>query len=131
MKSHASQPTAHGTTKKKSSDDATDMATFDTATMEMVPVAPMAPALAVSQASTPSPTVTKEGNEFSANSITAGGQFFSSIATFPDGSYVISWTDTSYTDGEENAGIRAQIFDKNNNKVGKEFRVNTTVAGGQ
>ena len=47
---------------------------------------------------------------------------------------MISWTDTSYTEVGTNASssqIRAQVFDANNNKVGKEFQVNTTASGGQ
>ena len=47
---------------------------------------------------------------------------------------MISWTDTSYTEVGANASssqIRAQVFDANNHKVGAEFQVNTTVAGGQ
>src|SRR6185437_7961508 len=133
MKSHTSQPTAHGTTKKKSSGDTTDMATFDTATMDMAPVAPLAPTVAVAQAQapTPSPTVTKEGNEFSVNGITAGGEFFSSVASFSDGSYVVAYTDTSYTDGEENSGIRMRLFNKDGTPAGQDIHVNTTVAGGQ
>ena len=72
--------------------------------------------------------------EFTANTTKAGGQYFSTVSTFADGGYVVSWTDTSYTEKGPDASssqIRAQIFDANNNKVGTEFQVNTTVAGGQ
>ena len=77
---------------------------------------------------------TRVGDEFTVNTTKAGGQYFSTVTTFADGGYVVSWTDTSYTEKGADASssqIRAQIFDANNNKVGKEFQVNTTVAGGQ
>ncbi len=109
--------------------DSHGVATVQTATVDVAPVAD-APALSVTPGDGVG-AVNKVGAEFTANRITAGGQFFSTVATFADGGYIISWSDTSYTDGEENAGIRAQLFDANNNKVGAEFRVNTTVAGGQ
>ena len=78
--------------------------------------------------------VSKQGAEFTANTTKAGGQYFSTVSTFADGGYVISWTDTSYTEVGPDASssqIRAQVFDANNHKVGTEFQVNTTVAGGQ
>ena len=87
-----------------------------------------------SPASAVTPTPVKVGNEFTANTTTAGGQFFSTVATFANGGYVIAWTDTSYTEKGTNASgaqIRAQIFDANNNKVGKEFQVNTAAQNGQ
>jgi len=87
--------------------------------------------IAPQAAATPAPTVTKLGNEFSANGITAGGEFFSSVASFSDGSYVVAYTDTSYSDGEENAGIRARIFNKDGTPAGNDIHVNTTVTGGQ
>src|SRR5690348_7933159 len=85
-------------------------------------------------ASTPAPAPVKVGSEFTANTTTAGGQFFSTVATFANGGYVIAWTDTSYTEKGTNASgaqIRAQIFDANNHKVGKEFQVNTAAQNGQ
>jgi cadherin-like protein/cadherin domain-containing protein/hemolysin type calcium-binding protein len=121
---------SHQTTKKKSATgDASDMATFDATTSTNF--APMTATATMATAATPAaPTVTKLGNEFSANGITAGGEFFSNVASFSDGGYVIAYTDTSYTDGEENAGIRLRIFDKNG-VGGKDIHVNTNVAGGQ
>ena len=108
------------------------MGTTSTATVT-VNVAPVAdtPTLSVSsQTSTLPANTVLVGSEFSANGIKVGGEFFSDVATFSDGGYVVAYTDTSYTDGEENAGIRARIFDKNGNG-GADIHVNTTVAGGQ
>jgi hypothetical protein len=116
------------TTKKHTTSDtstASDSTLSDMTAFSSMTIAPPA-------AATPAaPTVTKLGNEFSANGITAGGEFFSSVASFSDGSYVIAYTDTSYTDGEENAGIRARIFNKDGTPAGADIHVNTTVAGGQ
>src|SRR5262249_40578983 len=131
--------------------DSHGVATVHIATVEVAPT-PLAPVenpdlfspvqaptlapttLAVTTPAVATPTVTREGNELTANTTTAGGQYFSTVSTFADGGYVISWTDTSYTEKGTNASssqIRAQIFDKDGHKVGKEFQVNTTVSGGQ
>ena len=65
---------------------------------------------------TPLPANTSRvGAEFQANGLTVGGEFFSDVATFSDGGYVVAYTDTSYTDGEENSGIRMRVFDANGN----------------
>ena len=110
--------------------DSHGVSTVHTATINVDAPVTAAPALAASQLANPSATVTKVGAEFSANGITAGGEFFSSVASFSDGGYAIAYTDTSYTDGEENAGIRVRIFDKDG-KGGRDIHVNTSVAGGQ
>src|SRR6478752_4201410 len=110
--------------------DSHGVSTIHTATINVDAPVTAAPALAASQLANPSATVTKVGTEFSANGITAGGEFFSSVASFSDGGYAIAYTDTSYTDGEENAGIRVRVFDKDG-KGGRDIHVNTSVAGGQ
>ena len=112
--------------------DSRGVATVHTATIDVAPVAD-APVLSVSPEDGIG-AVSKVGAEFTANTTKAGGQYFSTVSTFADGGYVISWTDTSYTEVGPNASssqIRAQVFDANNHKVGAEFQVNTTVAGGQ
>src|SRR6478735_270046 len=89
------------------------------ATTDLAPAA--APAAAISQAADLPGNTTRVGDEFTVNTTKAGGQYFSTISTFADGGYVVSWTDTSYTEigaGASSSQIRAQIFDKNNNKVG-------------
>ncbi|MGH6750891.1 MAG: tandem-95 repeat protein, partial [Bradyrhizobium sp.] len=105
------------------------VATVHTATIDVAPVAD-APALSVAAAlSAPGDAITKQGGEFLVNTTTAGGQFFSSIATFADGGFVMAWTDTSYSANDfSNAQVKAQIFDASGHKVGSEFRVNTTTA---
>ena len=103
-----------------------------TASAGLAPVT--APALSAAQASDLPGNTTRVGDEFTVNTTKAGGQYFSTVTTFADGGYVVSWTDTSYTEkgaGASSSQIRAQIFDANNNKVGKEFQVNTSAKGGQ
>jgi hypothetical protein len=109
--------------------DSNGVATVHTATIDVAPVAD-APVLSVTPAlSGPGGTVSKQGGEFLVNTTTAGGQFFSSIATFADGGFVMAWTDTSYSANDfSNAQVKAQVFDANGHKVGNEFRVNTTTA---
>lgn len=72
------------------------------------------------------------GNEFLVNSITLGGQSRPSITALADGSFVVTWTDFSGSDGD-NAGtaVRARIFDGDGNASGSEFLVNTITAGFQ
>ncbi len=97
-----------------------------TVTVDVAPVAD-APQLSVSQDSNGSGTLSKVGGEFLINTTTFGGQFLSSVASFANGGFVVTWTDTSYRDNDfSNAQVRAQIFDANGHKLGKEFRVNTT-----
>src|SRR5689334_10700527 len=120
--------TASHTTKKPANDtsSASDSTLSDMTAFSSMTIAPPTPA-----AATPAPTVTRVGNESSVNGITAGGEFFSSVASFADGSYVVAYTDTSYSDGEENAGIRMRLFNKDGTPAGNDIHVNTTVAGGQ
>ncbi len=67
------------------------------------------------------------------NTTTVGGQFLSSVATYPDGRYVIAWTDTSYSGSPHTdfAQVRAQLFNVDGSKNGSEFRVNTKVDSAQ
>jgi hypothetical protein len=70
--------------------------------------------------------VTDVGGEFQVNTTTRGGQFYSSVATYPDGSFVVVWDDTSGVGDVSNGQIKAQRFNADGTKVGAEFRVNTT-----
>lgn len=63
---------------------------------------------------------------------TAGQNFDPYIAALPGGGFVAAWTDMSATGGDTSgAAVRAQVFDASGTKVGAEFLVNTTTAGGQ
>src|SRR6185436_12304025 len=78
------------------------------ATTDLAPAA----APAISQAADLPGNTTRVGDEFTVNTTKAGGQYFSTISTFADGGYVVSWTDTSYTEigaGASSSQIRAQI----------------------
>jgi hypothetical protein len=107
-----------------------------TATTTFAPMTSVAPVMAAETETEMDPNlplpsnVTAPGKEFTANGLTTGGEFFSSVATRPDGGYVIAYTDTSYTDGEEGAGIRMRIFDKDG-KGGPDIHVNNLMDGGQ
>jgi hypothetical protein len=85
-------------------------------------------------AAVPAPSTITKGDEVTLNSTTAGGQFFSTLATFADGSYIASWSDTSYTEVGEDAGgsqIRARVFNADGTPAGNDFQVNTSAADGQ
>jgi hypothetical protein len=69
------------------------------------------------------------GSEFRVNAHTAGNQDFSAVAMAPDGQFVVTWTSQDQ-DGDR-TGIYGQRFDAAGNKLGGEFRVNTTTAGNQ
>ncbi|MBR8827026.1 MAG: hypothetical protein DSM107014_03810 [Gomphosphaeria aponina SAG 52.96 = DSM 107014] len=68
------------------------------------------------------------GGEFRVNTTTDGSQSNSSVTDLADGGFVVSWQ--SPQDGE-GTGIYAQRYDANNQKVGSEFRVNSTIEGPQ
>ncbi len=54
----------------------------------------------------------KSGMEFLVNTITSANQQATSIAAMPDGTFVITWTDTSMTAPDtDNYAIRGQVFD--------------------
>ena len=107
--------------------DSNGVVTVHTATIDVAPVAD-APNLSVSLANGVG-AASKQGGEFVVNTTTVGGQFLSSVATYPDGRYVIAWTDTSYSGSPHTdfAQVRAQIFNVDGSKNGSEFRVNTKV----
>jgi uncharacterized protein YndB with AHSA1/START domain len=106
--------------------DSHGVATVHTATIDVAPVAD-APTLSVTPVLNGFGEANKQGGEFLVNTTTAGGQFYSSVASFATGGFVMAWTDTSYSGGDvSNAQVRAQVFDASGHKVGSEFRVNTT-----
>jgi hypothetical protein len=70
---------------------------------------------------------TKSGVEFLINTTTAGNQQGQAIAPLGDGRFVVAWADFSKTGGDKDKGaIRAQVFNPDGSKSGKEFLVNTT-----
>jgi hypothetical protein len=71
-------------------------------------------------------------DEFQVNRSITNEQTNPSITTLLNGGFVITWTSdsTSGNDTDE-THIAAQIYDKNANKIGEEFEVNTTVTDNQ
>ena len=64
------------------------------------------------------------GPEFLVNRYTAGEQANPSIASLPDGGFVIAWQ--SYNQGDdEGLGIYAQRYDSSGHRASPEIRVNT------
>lgn len=61
------------------------------------------------------------------NTVTSGNQGDASIAAFPGGGYVITWTDRSISPWR----AKGQLFDASHNKVGSEFQIdiNSTTTG--
>jgi Ca2+-binding RTX toxin-like protein len=69
----------------------------------------------------------KDGGEFLVNTTTISEQHFPAITALTDGRFVIAWSDFSRTDGDTSyEAVRAQVFNANGTKDGKEFLVNTT-----
>ncbi|RAK57277.1 hypothetical protein [Phenylobacterium deserti] len=71
------------------------------------------------------PTIATIHAEQRVNTSTAGLQTAPAVATLADGSYVVVWQD------ETSTNIRAQRFDASGDKLGDEFRVNSTTANAQ
>jgi len=69
------------------------------------------------------------GAEFTANSTTAGFQWFQHIAPLSGGGFVIAWSDGVSDDS--GVGITAQRFDADGAKVGGEIQINNLVLSNQ
>ena len=71
----------------------------------------------------------KVGSEFQINTYIASDQLSPSVASFPNGNFVVTWQ----SDGQDGSvdGIYAQLFDENGAKIGSEFRVNSYVTNSQ
>jgi hypothetical protein len=67
--------------------------------------------------------------EFRVNTITNSAQFFASVASAPDGRFVVVWQDY-LLDGSNN-GIFGQRYDAAGSPVGGQFAVNTYTPGEQ
>jgi len=66
------------------------------------------------------------GNEFKVNTTTTGDQFYSPVASLPDGSFVVTWMSLNQ-DGTSN--IYGQRYAQNGSPAGSEFKVNTYTGG--
>lgn len=76
------------------------------------------------------------GQRYNANGVTVGSEFhistgittseqhFSDIAALPNGSFVVTWSDSSGSDGSQYS-IRGQIYNAAGTAVGTEFQINT------
>ncbi|CAN7448123.1 beta strand repeat-containing protein [Devosia sp. LjRoot3] len=62
-------------------------------------------------------------DEFQVNTFTEGSQQDATVAVFPDGGFVITWTSAGQ-DGSD-GGVFGQRFDASANPVGAEFQINT------
>jgi Ca2+-binding RTX toxin-like protein len=69
------------------------------------------------------------GGEFRINSYTAGAQNQPSVASSPSGGFVVTWTSAGQ-DGSGN-GIYGQRFDADAQRIGSEFRANTSTTKNQ
>jgi hypothetical protein len=68
--------------------------------------------------------------EFQVNTYTTNDQSYPSVASFADGSFVVTWR--SYgQDGSSGYGVYGQRFNATGSKLGSEFRVNTYTATNQ
>ncbi len=70
-----------------------------------------------------------QGDEIAVNTHTLNTQSNPSVAVKSNGEFIVVW-DSWFQDGSDR-GVYAQRFDANGNKVGSEFRVNTTIAYSQ
>jgi methionine-rich copper-binding protein CopC len=71
----------------------------------------------------------KVGLEFQVNTWTTGDQQYPSVAALSDGGFVVVWE--SVGQDRNGYGVYGQRFDKDGNKVGLEFQVNTWTTGDQ
>jgi Ca2+-binding RTX toxin-like protein len=57
-----------------------------------------------------------------------GQKFVPTIALLNNGNFVVAWEDASQNDGDQDTGIRAQIFSPDGTKVGTDIHINGIVA---
>ena len=72
---------------------------------------------------------TPAGSEFRVNSFTTGSQQFPSVASAPDGRFVVAWR--SYPQDGSSGGVFAQRYDSFGNPAGPEFRANSHITAEQ
>jgi hypothetical protein len=69
----------------------------------------------------------KRGPEFQVNSEIMSNQFAPTVSALSDGGFVVCWQ-SLFQDGDD-FGCYGQLFDKDGQKRGSEFRINTYTAG--
>jgi hypothetical protein len=75
---------------------------------------------------------TTSGSEFLVNATTAGLQQGAQITALPDGRFVVAWQDLSQSgDDPFGSAVRAQVFNPDGSRSGREFVVNLTTSGDQ
>ncbi|PUE47840.1 hypothetical protein B9Z45_16250, partial [Limnohabitans sp. 2KL-17] len=72
---------------------------------------------------------TPQGSIFQVNTATVGKQWFPQITDLADGGFLVTYADDT-TDGA-GYGVYAQRYDSNGDKMGVNFRINTTTSGNQ
>jgi hypothetical protein len=76
--------------------------------------------------------ITPVGPEFQVNTSMYWSQYNPAIASDNNGNFVITWTGLDIeTPGSESSGVFAQRFSSTGQRLGGEFRVNTTISGHQ
>jgi Ca2+-binding RTX toxin-like protein len=71
------------------------------------------------------------GGEISVNSIAAGPQGSSSVATFESGNFVVAWQDNAGSAEDPSAAVRARLFSSTGAALTQDFLVNTTTLATQ
>ncbi len=75
---------------------------------------------------------TEAAPEFLVNAKTAGDQLVSCVTAMADGRFVVTWTDTSASDGDTSLyAVRGRIFNADGSQSAPEFLVNTTTTNFQ
>jgi hypothetical protein len=69
-------------------------------------------------------TRTPLGSAFLVNTYTPNNQLYPSIASFPNGNFVVVWQSYLAQDGSD-WGVYGQLFDSTGTKLGTEFQINT------
>lgn len=74
----------------------------------------------------------KIGGELLVGKSTNNHQMQPAVAAFPNGDFVIVWTDYSASSGDvSESGIRGQVFSRSGKRLGGEFLVNRTTTNAQ
>lgn len=71
------------------------------------------------------------GSEVRVNSTTKGVQEAPAVTVLSNGSYVLTWYDASGEGGDQDGGIKGQLYNSQGAAVGSEFLINTTTTSSQ
>src|SRR6185295_4893414 len=82
---------------------------------------------------TASAQLTPAGPEFPVNTYTPDDQLDPDVAADADGAFVAVWSSYDYSQGQDGSrsGVFGQLFDREGQPIGAEFRVNETTTGDQ